>query len=318
MPLSERAATPAARRITSAGHSSRSLPSPTASTLDTGSDGAITRVTWSVPSRKTGGSVRLGFPLTENLWLNTSYTLSFDSIYEVDTTTASRAVREAQGDAITSSIGQSITYDTRNHPRNPNRGLYFQVAGDFAGAGGDVQYIRVQSEGRAYYPITDNITFVGRVIGGHIEGWGGDEVRLLDLFYKGGETIRGFGRSGIGPRDLNTGDSLGGATFWSATAEVRFPLPLIPEELGVSGAFFADAGSLFEAGAGAKGAQGTCAFGNLTAVCLADDASIRTSAGASIIWNSPVGPLRFDYAFPITKESYDRVQQFRFGASTKF
>jgi outer membrane protein insertion porin family len=176
----------------------------------------------------------------------------------------------------------------------------------------------VQAEGRGYYPITDNITFVGRVVGGQIEGWGGDDVRLLDLFYKGGETIRGFDRSGIGPRDLNTDDALGGKTYWAATAEVRFPLPLVPEELGMSGAVFADAASLFNAGDTIKQFAQGCDPGNNDLICLVDDATIRTSVGVSLIWNSPVGPLRFDYAFPITKEDYDKVQEFRFGASTKF
>ena len=97
--------------------------------------------------------------------------------------------------------------------------------------------------------MTEKITFVGRAIGGHIEGWGGQDVRLLDLYYKGGETIRGFYMSGFGPRDTLTGDALGGDTFWSTTAEVRFPFPLIPDDLGMSGAVFADAGSLFGAGA---------------------------------------------------------------------
>ena len=86
-------------------------------------------------------------------------------------------------------------------------------------------------------------------------GWGGEDVRLIDLFYKGGETIRGFNRGGFGPRDLNTGDALGGDTFWAATTEVRFPLPFIPDDLGMSGAVFADAGSLFGAGAVAKGSS---------------------------------------------------------------
>ena len=69
---------------------------------------------------------------------------------------------------------------------------------ELAGVGGDVKYIRTIAEGRGYYPITEKITFVGRLIGGNIQGWGGDDVRLLDMFYKGGETIRGFRRSGIG------------------------------------------------------------------------------------------------------------------------
>ena len=91
------------------------------------------------------------------------------------------------------------------------------------------------------------------------QGWGGEDVRLLDLFYKGGETIRGFDRAGFGPRDLSTGDALGGATFWATTAEVRFPLPFVPDDLGICGAVFADAGSLWDAGAAAKNAASRAA-----------------------------------------------------------
>jgi outer membrane protein insertion porin family len=272
----------------------------------------------SFKSRRSGGSLRIGYPITENIWMTNSYTLSYDDIYDVGPH-ASEAIREAEGAALTSALGTAITYDTRNHPRNPNRGIYLQLATDFAGVGGDVKYVRVQGEGRAYYPITENITFVGRVIAGHIEGWGGDDVRLLDLYYRGGETVRGFDRGGFGPRDTLTGDALGGKTFWAATAEVRFPLPLIPEELGMSGAVFADAGSLFGAGDRAKELDTQCVERDRKkGICLADDSSIRSSVGVGLLWNSPLGPLRLDYAYVLTKEDYDETQAIRFGASTKF
>jgi len=272
-------------------------------------------------NRKTGGTVRLGFPVSENLWAQTSYTLSRDEIFNVDdegADRASRAIREAEGVANTSSLGGALTYDLRNHPKNPTKGLYFQLSSDFAGVGGDVNYVRVQGEARGYYPITDKITIVGRATAGHIEGWGGDDVRLLDLFFRGGETIRGFDKAGYGPRDLNTNDALGGTTHWSATAELRFPIPLVPDDIGISGAVFADAGSLFGAGEGAKTAPAGCAFGNSDLVCLADESTIRSSVGASLLWNSPVGPLRVDFAKALTKEKFDEEQFFRFGASTKF
>lgn len=272
----------------------------------------------SFKSRRSGGSVRIGYPITENIWMTNSYTLSYDDIYEIDKTTASQAIKEAEGAALTSALGTSIAYDTRNHPRNPNRGIYLQLGTDFAGVGGDVKYVRVEGEGRAYYPITDEITFVGRVIAGHIEGWGGDDVRLLDLYYRGGETVRGFDRGGFGPRDTLTDDALGGKTFWAATAEVRFPLPLIPEELGMSGAVFADAGSLFGAGDRAKELDKSCGVETGEKICLADDSSIRSSVGVGLLWNSPLGPLRLDYAYVLTKEDYDETQAIRFGASTKF
>ena len=283
-------------------------------------------------SRKSGGTLRLGFPLSENLWAQTSYTLSRDEIYDVNGN-ASLAIRDACGDTNvsfrnpitgipylapncqdtsywTSALGGALTYDKRNHPRNPSSGYYLQVSSDFAGVGGDVNYVRVQGEARGYYPVADGVVFVGRAIGGHIEGWGGDDVRLLDLFFRGGETIRGFDRAGFGPRDLRTGDALGGQSYWAATAELRFPIPLIPDELGISGAVFADAGSLF----GASGrAKAIVAPGD-----LADDSTVRSSVGGSILWNSPVGPLRVDFAKALTKEDYDDEQFFRFGASTKF
>lgn len=273
-------------------------------------------------SRRTGGSLRLGFPLSENIWMQTRYTLARDEIYDVDSN-ASLAIQQAAGsgefsnlneDGVTwtSSLGTTLTYDARNHPRNPTRGVFFQVSSDFAGVGGDVQYARIQAEGRGYYPVTENITLVGRVIGGHIEGWGDDDVRLLDLFFRGGETVRGFDRSGLGPRDTATQDALGGKTFWAATAELRFPIPLVPEELGLSGAVFADAGSLFNAAEAAEN------LGDSGRISLADDASVRSSVGASILWNSPVGPLRMDYAHVLSSEEYDDEQSFRFGASSKF
>ncbi len=262
--------------------------------------------------RKTGFSPRLGFPLSESLWGQVSYLYSQDSVYNVDLATASRAIQEAAGTTATSALGLTLTYDARNHPRNPTRGIYFQGGVDFAGLGGDVQYVRYSGEGRAYYPITDKITFVGRAIAGYIEGWGGEDVRLLDLFFRGGETVRGFERSGYGPRDLATGDALGGTTYWATTAEIRFPLPFIPDELGMSGAVFADAGSLFGAGSRVK------QLNDGTSLILADDATVRASVGASLMWNSPVGPIRLDLAQALMKQDYDKEQFFRFGASTKF
>jgi outer membrane protein insertion porin family len=270
-------------------------------------------------TRTSGGSVRLGFPLTENIWIVNSYTLSNNEISDVQPT-ASFAIKEAEGAFWTSAYGTTLTYDTRNHPRNPTRGVFWSAGVEFAGLGGDVQYVRASSEARVYYPITEKITFVGRAIGGHIEGWGGQDVRLLDLFYKGGETIRGFNTSGYGPRDLLTGDALGGQTFWATTAEIRFPLPFIPDEIGMGGAIFADAGSLFGAGAGAKSLNSQCANADplVPKVCLADNATIRSSVGGSILWNSPLGPLRLDVAKALSKENFDKEQLIRFGASTKF
>jgi outer membrane protein insertion porin family len=294
---------------------------------------------------RTGGGLRLAFPLAEGIWLNTGYSLSRDTLTIPSdyTSIASRAIKEACGfqdnftaagtntgscdgkARLVSSGSIGFTVDKRNHPKTPTSGTFFQTGVDVAGLGGDVKYARLSAEGRAYYPVAEKVTFVARAAGGHIEGWGGQDVRLLDLFYKGGETIRGFGNLGYGPRDLSSTnqDALGGKTYWTATAELRFPIPLIPEELGMSQAVFADAGSLFNAGSLAKTLNAQCgapklADGTNAGVCLADDSRVRSSVGWSLLWNSPLGPLRVDLAKALTKTDYDKVQLFRFGATTKF
>lgn len=271
-------------------------------------------------SSSTGGSVRLGIPLAEGLWLTNSYTLTYNTLTDVQST-ASAAIKEAQGDYVTSAYGLALAYDKRNHPKNPTSGYYMMTSAEMAGLGGDVNYFRYTAEGRYYYPIADRVTFVGRAIGGYIEGWGGKDVRLLDLFYRGGETIRGFARAGLGPRDITTGDALGGTTYWSTTAEIRFPIPYVSEEVGMGLAAFVDAGSVFGAGAGAKkldNKSGTCGTASPTDVCLADSSATRVTAGISLLWNSPLGPLRLDIGKALVKESFDKEQLIQFGASTKF
>jgi outer membrane protein insertion porin family len=281
---------------------------------------------------KTGGSLRFGFALLDNLWLNTNYTFVYEDIYGLDST-APLAVFEVAGRSIISSVGYSLVYDTRNNRKNPSRGVYVSFSQDFAGVGGDVDYIRSVAEARGYYPLTKDITLVERAIGGTIQGWNGQSVRTVDDFYKGGETIRGFATAGLGPRDPLSFDSLGGKNFYAGTTEIRFPLPFVPEDIGFGGAIFADAGSVWGTdadklanaflarNAGVCPGTGGVVNNPKTGPCWTpaqDSDAIRASIGASLIWNSPIGPLRADFGWAILKESFDQTQVFRFGAATKF
>jgi outer membrane protein insertion porin family len=265
-----------------------------------------------------GASVRLGFGVVDHVWLNTHYTFDNRNITSVQEN-ASMAVKQAVEDgSVTniSTVGYSLIYDTRNLRQNPTQGLYLALNQDLAGVGGDVNYLRTVGEARGYYPVYDSVTLVGRAIGGTITGWNGQNVGVLDNFYKGAETIRGFAPLGIGARDQTTGTTLGGTNFYAGTVEVRFPVPLVPQELGFSAAVFADAGSVF-----GVDYPSTCPTAGSTAhnpVCIQDGDTLRTSVGGSLLWNSPVGPLRFDYGVPLTKAEYDRVRNFNFGAATKF
>ncbi len=278
---------------------------------------------------KTGGSLRFGFALLDNLWLNTNYTFIYEDIYNLDST-APLSVWEVQGRSVISSVGYNLIYDTRNNRKNPSRGFYFSFSQDFAGLGGDIDYIRSVAEARGYYPLTKDFTLVGRAIGGTIQGWDGQTVRTTDDFYKGGETIRGFATAGLGPRDINSLDSLGGKNFYAGTTELRFPLPFVPEDMGFGGAIFADAGSVWGTDANKLALEYLSAHGGLCpgkvpnsglTTCYSgtwDSDAIRASVGASLIWASPIGPLRADFGWAVLKEQFDQTQIFRFGAATKF
>jgi outer membrane protein insertion porin family len=291
----------------------------------------------SYDSKAVGGAIRAGFALSEELALQTRY-----NIYQQEITLpavlnncqfslvkpvvpgdacyadgeSSLAVRKelAAGAVLVSSLGYTIAYSTLDNNRNPTSGLYAEFKQDFAGLGGDVHFIRSQAETRTYYEMFADVIAVFRLQAGHITSWGGHELRMLDHFQLGPTLVRGFAPAGIGPRDLSTPnrDPLGGSMFWGASVEAQTPFHFIPKEVGIKGAIFADAGSLWNY-------RGPTSW-NVTGETITptDSAAVRASVGVGLIWNSPFGPLRFDYSVPLLKESYDRVQQFRFGGGTKF
>jgi outer membrane protein insertion porin family len=165
-----------------------------------------------------------------------------------------------------------------------------------------------------------------KVQGGNIAGWGGRDLRMLDHFQMGPNLVRGFAPAGIGPRDLTPGttnDALGGTMYWGATLEAQTPLYFLPKEIGIKLAAFADAGSLWNY----QGPTTWDVTGEHLQVGLGDPGMVRSSVGIGLLWDSPLGPLRFDLAYPLTKycatasdggQVCDRTQIFRFSGGTKF
>ena len=232
----------------------------------------------------------------------------------------------AAGDALVSLIGYTAAYSTLDNNRNPTSGIYLEFKQDFAGVGGDVNFIRSAGSLRSYYEVFSDVVAVVHLQGGHIGSWGDKSLRFLDHFQMGPNLVRGFAPAGIGPRDLSTlsKDALGGSMYWGASVEAQAPIPFLPRDVGLKGAVFADAGSLWDyrgptnwnvTGESVSG----CAPGTAGYPCPIDNGmNVRASVGAGLIWNSPFGPLRFDYSIPLMKQSQDIVQQFRFGGGTKF
>ncbi len=260
-----------------------------------------------------GGTLRLGLPITDEWNVQFNYKLaqrdvtSWGSQYIADW--GAFAELYPIGSWINSSVGYVLTYTTIDNYQNPRNGMFVQLAQDFAGLGGDGKFVRSTVDARYYKEIMPDSNMVGLIKAGagNITGLDGQDVQVLDNFYRGGETIRGFASYGYGARYMGNASNyaIGGTTYYNVTAELQFPLPLMPEEFGLRGAIFADAGTLF-------------GYDGLENLNIEDSSMIRSSVGASIIWNSPFGILRGDFGEALTKASYDQTQVFRFSAGTQF
>jgi outer membrane protein insertion porin family len=251
-------------------------------------------------------------------------------------------VELANGSYLTSMFGYGLTYNTLDNNKAPTSGVYLSFGQDIAGAGGDVAYLRSTADMRSYYEVvTDLVSIVhlqaGDMIGlskcptGECDSTDG-YVRMLDDFKMGPNLVRGFQPAGIGPRDITygtTNDNIGGTIYWGASLEYQYPFYFLPKDTGFRGAIFVDTGSVW----GYKGETQSPATGEINGTVMpippspfvcqcgmqyADDASVRASVGASIIWDSPFGPLRFDFAYPFLKRYYDRTQFFAFGGGAQF
>lgn len=336
-------------------------------------------------SRITGGQVRLTFPITEEFSITPRYSIYTTDIEIPNTTSqpfndcsiplagltpadpanlldvrntancltngeATVAVKEAAGTTLTSLIGLNFNYNSLDSVQNPRNGFIGEIKPEFAGIGGDSKFLRIAADARYYREIFEDVVGFARIQGGHVQSTS-DELRMIDHYFLGPTLVRGFAPSGIGARDvLNdpTANALGGTTYFGGTLEVQFPLFGLPRDLGLRGAVFADAGTLFNYDGGSRTitnpAFAGCPVGSqarqfnvaltlasqTNVACVRDENIIRSSVGVSLLWQSPLGPLRFDYAYALTKDDGvrdpatgirfggDRLQAFRFSGGTRF
>ncbi len=248
-----------------------------------------------------GMALRIGYRVAEYWSQRWNYSLREDEVTDIDSD-ASLAIREQEGKFTTSSIGQSLTYDTRDSRISTTEGVVITYSNEFAGLGGDTRFFKNQMKAAVFYPFTDDIIGSVRAGTGYVFGID-DDVRIINRFFLGGDSLRGFDSSGVGPRDIATGDAVGGKWYYRSSFQASFPLGL-PNEFDIKGHVFSDFGSL----GGVDGDAGA----------VTDTGSLRASAGIGLAWNSPFGPLRFDFAKAVLKEDFDDTQFFRFSFGTRF
>ncbi|WP_438748725.1 outer membrane protein assembly factor BamA [Pararhizobium sp. O133] len=260
-----------------------------------------------------GFSLRVTAPITEKL--STTFRYNYTRMdYHGDTTDLSTPYdRVIDGsDWTRSSVSNTITYNSLDDATLPHDGILASFTQEYAGLGGTSDFYKITGKAKWYYTLNDDADLIASLGGtaGHVFSTGG-EMEVFDQFQLGNNDIRGFERNGVGPR-MQNGDALGGTTYFTASAEATFPLPFVSRDAGFRGAVFADAGTLYgnEVNLTYKGTTDKTEGGT--------GASLRASVGVGLIWASPFGPLRVDYAIPIAKEDYDRVQNLKFGISSSF
>jgi len=297
--------------------------------------------------KSTGGSIRFGIPITNNLtgaiaynYSQEEYNLGLKACDDAAFVTANYggdyykcrlayypgAILNASGvnpsaDIFESkpwkrsSVSYGFTYNSIDNMKNPHEGLFARFSQEYAGLGGDADYFKTSGKAMIYKTLSEELDIVGLATagGGYIHEIGTDGVRVFDMFKNNTDMIRGFKYNSIGPVQRTSAGHkyfLGGDTYMNASVELQFPMPIVPDSLGMRAAVFADAATLY--GVNYKPDL------SIENPVLNKDSSWRSSAGVSLMWESPFGPLRFDYAWPLAKEKEDRIQNFNFGVSTKF
>ena len=322
----------------------------------------------------TGGTLRLGIPITDDLTLQPNYSLyeskitipnteaqPFDDCVGPDQTffpggtfipivptpfinclTNGEAPVEikqaaAEGNIVTSMAGFSILFNNIDDRKNPTTGYAINYKQDVAGLGGQSEFIRETFDARWYHPITEDFIGLIHLQAGQINSFGSRQALIINNFMEGPSLVRGFAPGGIGPRDISDpfniqAAALGGTSYYGASAEVDFPIFGLPREVGLKGAVFVDAGNLigysgptdFSSFLGFTNCPPPGSFGRafpttqLSCAQVYDPNLIRASIGASLIWDSPMGPIRFDLAVPIHKGQFDQTQLFNFSGGTTF
>ncbi len=249
-----------------------------------------------------GFALRSGWKYSKELSHDLKYVYTEDEISDVDSN-ASNYIKNQAGKSTTSMISQTFTYDKRNRRSNPTDGYFTSFGFDVAGLGGDNKFVRPEIKAAKYFPIGDESVFKIYGDAGYVYGYGSNNVNLTQRYQMGGYDMRGFSVAGIGARDSVTGDALGGNWKLYTGAEANFPIGL-SKETGIKGKLFTDVGMLGKPdGIGSD---------------VDYSSKPRVSVGTGLIWDSPMGQINLDIAFPVVKEDYDDTETFRVNFGTKF
>jgi len=264
----------------------------------------ITPTSTPLRSEKLYFEPKIGFPLTRDSNLSLSYRFEADETKLTSTSnTVSPLITADVGNKNRSAVILSYMIDKTNSVVRPTSGFDFKITQELNGLGGNISYSKSNLGLKTYKTMfRDDIILTSELSAGVIIG---SDASISNRFFLGGDDLKGFRSRGIGPVDTRFDNvPLGGKYFTSLSLEASFPIG-VPEEYGVFGGLFIDTGSLWGLDNTASGA-------------VDDSSNIRSALGVSLFWDTVIGPLRFNWSRPITKELYDVNENFRFTVDTRF
>lgn len=253
----------------------------------------------------TGVTLRTGFNYNERLSHGFNYRIAQDEISNVHSDSSIYLQRQ-EGDSVTSAVGHSLTYDTRDSKLEPSEGYLLRIGNTFAGVGGSERFFKTDASASAFFPVFSDWVLTTAIKGGYAANLMDEPMNLSDRYFIGGDSFRGFERGGVGARDSKTGDSLGANLYYVGTVEMAIPLGW-GREFGAKGFLFTDVGA-------ASGIEDDEVAGS----AIQDSSAPRVVIGVGLGLKTPFGPVRVDFGFPLVKEEFDQTEVFSFNFGSRF
>lgn len=250
-----------------------------------------------------GGNLSFGFPLSE--YRSARLGVGFDNTYlklDSSSPTKYRQFADRYGhtfDAIT--LNGAWTYDTRNRILFADSGTYLSLSSDITTPGSDLLFAKGNYRHQLYIPVIRDISIHFEANLSYAKPYSDSQIPFYEYYYAGGgQSVRGFDERSLGPKDGITGLVLGGNKRITGVAELIFPIPMAEESRNVRLSAFIDAGNVWGPGE------------------AVDVTSMRAAYGAGFIWITPMGALRFSWAWPLRSFEGDELQFFQFSIGAPF
>ena len=263
-------------------------------------------------------NISYGVPLSEFNTLSLGYGFSYIKLVPSTVNpSADVLLFLAEHDGQTSfnnlTLNTSFSHDTRNRTVFATAGTQHSIGVNLTIPGSDLEYYKISYITNTYIGVTSATTLLLRSNLAYGDGYGrSNSLPFFERYFAGGiRTVRGYESNSLGPRDPESGFAIGGNMRVTAGADYIFPIPFVekpPSSVRLSvfvdiGNVFLDKFHTFDADPGENGFQVD---------------QLRSSYGLSLVWISPIGPLRFSYADTINDVPGDDLRAFQFSIGSFF